>query len=586
MADTLTTSLQLIQQVNLSNPGLWGEKVETNWTRLEAAIALETSVAVTGAGDVTLTSAQQRASTLVFTGTLTANQTVIVAAIEKNWNVFNNTSGAYTLTVKTAAGTGIAVPQAGWKPLRCDGTNVLDTSPTPSFPISDANGLVYDAGDATAIVRIDAGNVTGGNTRVLTMADADIDLDTAAGTFQPRDAELTALAGLTSAADKVPYFTGSGAAAVADFTAYGRSLVAVADEAALKTLVNLEIGTDVLAQQTIGIANDNLLEVDGSPNSGEFARFTANGLEGLTATETRTALNVEDGADVTDATNVAAAGAVMDSDISAGEGFMRKTGAGAYEAIKSNLNSSSNPGTGDDNTAGYAIGSVWINTTADTAYLAVDVSTGAAVWVEITAGAAGGISDVVDDTTPQLGGNLDLNGSGITFPGATVTDITGADTLLVSGTAGTNGNVAMWNADGDLVDASVAAANILVDADIGSAVQAYDAQLFSNIPQNSQSAAYTLLLTDGQKHIFHPSADTTARIWTIPANASVAFPIGTAVTFVNQNSAGTITIAITSDTMRLAGAGTTGSRTLAANGVATALKVTSTEWIISGTGLT
>jgi hypothetical protein len=38
--------------------------------------------------------------------------------------------------------------------------------------------------------------------------------------------------------------------------------------------------------------------------------------------------------------------------------------------------------------------------------------------------------------------------------------------------------------------------------------------------------------------------------------------------------------------MRLAGAGTTGSRTLAANGVATAVKVTTTEWLISGTGLT
>lgn len=106
------------------------------------------------------------------------------------------------------------------------------------------------------------------------------------------------------------------------------------------------------------------------------------------------------------------------------------------------------------------------------------------------------------------------------------------------------------------------------------------------IEQNSQSSAYTLVLSDAGKHIFHPSADTTARIWTIPANSSVAFPIGTAVTFVNQNAAGVITIAITTDTMRLAGAGTTGSRTLAANGVATALKVTSTEWIISGTGMT
>ena len=108
---------------------------------------------------------------------------------------------------------------------------------------------------------------------------------------------------------------------------------------------------------------------------------------------------------------------------------------------------------------------------------------------------------------------------------------------------------------------------------------------FRTIPQNSQGAAYELVLADSGKHILHPSADTTARTFTIPANGSVAFPIGTAVTFVNQNAGGVITIAITTDTMRLAGAGTTGSRTLAANGVATAIKLTSTEWIISGTGL-
>jgi hypothetical protein len=109
---------------------------------------------------------------------------------------------------------------------------------------------------------------------------------------------------------------------------------------------------------------------------------------------------------------------------------------------------------------------------------------------------------------------------------------------------------------------------------------------FRAVPQNSQSAAYTLVAADSGKHILHPSADTTSRTFTIPANSSVAFPVGTALTFVNQNGAGTVTIAITTDTMRLAGAGTTGSRTLAANGIATALKITSTEWIISGTGLT
>lgn len=109
---------------------------------------------------------------------------------------------------------------------------------------------------------------------------------------------------------------------------------------------------------------------------------------------------------------------------------------------------------------------------------------------------------------------------------------------------------------------------------------------YRNIPQTSNSLDYTAVLTDAGKHLLHPSADTTARTFTIPANASVAYPIGTALTFVNQNGAGSLTIAITTNTLRLAGAGTTGSRTLAANGIATALKVTPTEWIISGTGLT
>lgn len=102
---------------------------------------------------------------------------------------------------------------------------------------------------------------------------------------------------------------------------------------------------------------------------------------------------------------------------------------------------------------------------------------------------------------------------------------------------------------------------------------------------NSQSAAYALVGTDAFATVLHPSADTTARTFTIPANASVAYRPGTELRFVNQNAAGVMTIAITSDTMRLAGAGTTGSRTLAANGEAVARKITSTEWIISGTGL-
>jgi len=108
---------------------------------------------------------------------------------------------------------------------------------------------------------------------------------------------------------------------------------------------------------------------------------------------------------------------------------------------------------------------------------------------------------------------------------------------------------------------------------------------YLNIPQNSQSAAYTLVLADAGKHIFHPSTDANARTFTIPANSSVAYPIGTAITFVNMTSQ-VVSIAINTDTMYLSSAGTTGTRSLAQYGSATALKITSTSWIISGSGLT
>jgi hypothetical protein len=107
---------------------------------------------------------------------------------------------------------------------------------------------------------------------------------------------------------------------------------------------------------------------------------------------------------------------------------------------------------------------------------------------------------------------------------------------------------------------------------------------YLTIPQNAQTGSYTLVLADSGKSIFHASA-AAAATYTIPANSSVAYVVGTTVTFINM-SANNVTIAITTDTLYLAGAGTTGSRTLAQYGVATATKMTSTTWIISGSGLT
>jgi len=100
--------------------------------------------------------------------------------------------------------------------------------------------------------------------------------------------------------------------------------------AEVKADLSLEVGTDVLAQQTIGIADDNLLEVDGTPNSAEYARFTANGLEGRTEAEFKTDYSLEIGTDVQayDAELAAIAGLT-----SAANKLIEFTGSGTAQVI-------------------------------------------------------------------------------------------------------------------------------------------------------------------------------------------------------------------------------------------------------------
>ena len=184
-----------------------------------------------------------------------------------------------------------------------------------------------------------------------------------------------------------------------------------------------------------------------------------------------------------------------------------------------------------------------------------------------------------------------------TFLTVTGSPITGAGTLAVSlsGTAlpVANGGTGVTTSTGS-VNVVLSNSPTLVTPVLGTptsgtlsscTVDGTNAVGYINIPQNSQSAAYTLVAADAGKHIFHPSTDATARTFTIPANSSVAYAIGTAISFVNMTSQ-VVSIAITTDTMYLAGTGTTGTRSLAQYGTATALKIESNKWIISGAGLT
>jgi hypothetical protein len=114
--------------------------------------------------------------------------------------------------------------------------------------------------------------------------------------YQPLDAELTALAGLTSAGDKLPYFTGSGTAAVTAFTTFGRSLVDDADAAAARTTLGL--GTAATSASTdFQAADAELAAIAGLTSAADKAPyFTGSGTAAL-ATLTTFARSLIDDAD-------------------------------------------------------------------------------------------------------------------------------------------------------------------------------------------------------------------------------------------------------------------------------------------------
>ncbi len=119
-----TESILLEDQATGANNNTWGDVADANFAIIDKAIGIFVGIATTG-GTTTLSDDQNARPLLDFTGTLASNATIVVATRKKWWLVRNRTSGAFTLTVKTAAGTGIAVTQGRGAILYCDGVNVL-----------------------------------------------------------------------------------------------------------------------------------------------------------------------------------------------------------------------------------------------------------------------------------------------------------------------------------------------------------------------------------------------------------------------------------------------------------------------------
>lgn len=283
-----------------------------------------------------------------------------------------------------------------------------------------------------------------------------------------------------------------------------------------------------------------------------------------------------------------------------------------------NYAASTAPTTSNDISQGYGVGSFWSDTTGNNIYICKSNTAAAAVWTQIN---SGGGSGTVTHTGGSLTANALVLGAGTADTKVVAGIVSDGTSKLTLGVAGTSvGAIALNNAtSGSITIAPVTGAlgsvtisvpavtdtlvtlgatqtltsKTLTNAIVGTqtaldnstkaASTAYVDLATSVSTINSQSAGYTLVLTDAGKTIFHPAADTTARTFTVPANGSVAYPVGTIITVDNDVGAGTLTIAITTDTLVLVGsAGSTGSRTLVAGGRAVMQKVASTRWRISG----
>lgn len=129
MPSTYTTRIRLEKQATGENSNTWGSRLNSNvFSLVDQAVAGYTSIAL-AADSVTLSVEngsvdQARSAILELHGTLTSSVDVIIPSVTKQYLVRNNTSGAFSVTMKCAGGGGTAVPQGYVAIMYCDGVSV------------------------------------------------------------------------------------------------------------------------------------------------------------------------------------------------------------------------------------------------------------------------------------------------------------------------------------------------------------------------------------------------------------------------------------------------------------------------------
>jgi len=456
MASTFTT-LGIEKMATGENAGTWGDKTNTNLDIVNTAVSGYVEQAVTSGGTTALsitdgaaTSTAQNA-VIKLTGTISGNSIVTVPdSVEKVYIITNGTSGAYTVQFKTASGSGITfgVSEKTTKLLYSDGTNIVDAGFSGGTDL-DGKELILDADGDTSITADtdDQIDIKIAGTDQITIKDGalspvttnDIDLGTASLEFKNAffDGTVTADAFAGPLTGNV---TGNASGTAATVTTAAQSNIT-----SLGTLTTLTVDDITINGSTISDAGDFTLDVEGDiildANGADvflkdagttYGSLTNSSGNLIVKSGTTTALTFS-GANVTVAGDLTVSG----DDITMGT----NTAGNLLVADGTNFNSIAVSALSEISTAA-----------SDDVFIAIDTSGGGLKKIARSAVVAGlatdsAISNVVDDTSPQLGGNLDMNGADIVTTSNATIDLApnGTGTVVVRGN--TNSGAIVFNCE-------------------------------------------------------------------------------------------------------------------------------------------
>lgn len=151
----------------------------SNTAFVQTAVNGAVTVSVAGAATTTLTAAQYGVAIIILTGAVTGNKSVVFPALTGNWQVVNSTTGAFTITLKTAAGSGVSVTQGTSTNIYGDGSNIgLQQTDfiSPVLTGSPSAPKASQFATGSGLVNLDALKTRGNEFRSLTKVNSSLTL--------------------------------------------------------------------------------------------------------------------------------------------------------------------------------------------------------------------------------------------------------------------------------------------------------------------------------------------------------------------------------------------------------------------------